>query len=604
MNFYEENLELFKKEIPILYETIKNDEPLINIELEKVKDSANYLILKDDKKCFVHSIFDVNEEMKNMFKYVDKSVETIIIFGLGCGYSLEYIEDNYKNVDNILVIEPSLQMFEKYMNEFSIHNQIKNFKNITFLINKDENYVVNLLMYYISKKIYRRTSIVCNLSYRTILPDYYEKINKSLIEYLRNTSINIATKNYFKDKWVENPIKNLKNSAINIDKLISKFEGKSAIIVSAGPSLNKNIHLINNAKNKALIAAVGSASKILESNNIKPHFRFAMDSQKEEKLIFENLQEDNSILVYSDKVYPEVIPKFKRRLRMILDSDVLTRYIFNKSDTKFETFRSGFSIANTALDVLIKLGFKNIIFLGQDMSYTKDKLYAEGSWIDNDKLNVGDGKKRYSSTKDIYGNDVYTDDEFLGIKTLFEKSVLNNPNINYINATEGGIGITGTKIKTFEEVLYEDLSEEYDYDIFFDNLFFTKDSYDNDSEKIFNTIIELEKDINEMIKINDLRIKGLKKIDRYLNKELGISKIEREIIYLNKYEEELRQFDLYNNCIKLMMADMYDIILNKFENDVKDQKQCILNTKGSLESISYELRKHLYYIKECIRENY
>ena len=77
---------------------------------------------------------------------------------------------------------------------------------------------------------------------------------------------------------------------------------------------------------------------------------------------------------------------------MILDLDYLTKYIYNKSNIEFETLRSGFSIANTALDTLIKLGFKNIIFLGQDMCYTKDKLYADGSWLEEDKIDINDGK--------------------------------------------------------------------------------------------------------------------------------------------------------------------------------------------------------------------
>ena len=71
---------------------------------------------------------------------------------------------------------------------------------------------------------------------------------------------------------------------------------------------------------------------------------------------------------------------------------------------------------------------------------------------------------------------------FIGIKSIFERIISSNPNVNYINATEGGIGIKGTEIKTFQKVLDEDLLEKYDYDSFFDDLF--KQNKDNeDSEK-------------------------------------------------------------------------------------------------------------------------
>ena len=104
MNFYEENLELFKEKIPDLYNVTINERPIFNIRIEKyIDDTLNYTILNDNKKCFIHSIFDINEEMNQMFKRVDKSVNTLIIFGIGCGYAFDYIKTNFNNVKNILI---------------------------------------------------------------------------------------------------------------------------------------------------------------------------------------------------------------------------------------------------------------------------------------------------------------------------------------------------------------------------------------------------------------------------------------------------------------------------------------------------------------------
>lgn len=603
MNLYEENLNLFKNKIPILYETVVNEKSIFDINLEAVNDGSNYIIARDGKKCFIHSVFDIDEEMNEMFKKVGKDSNTLIIFGVGCGHALKYIKKNFKSIKNILIIEPSLQIFKTFIENINIYNELKQYENITFIVNKNTHYVIELLFEYIKDKVAKSVNIVYNISYRTIFDTYYETINKILADYISKTAINLVTNTYFKEQWTYNPITNMGKKAILINNLFDKFNGKSAIIVSAGPSLNKNIHLLEYAKDKALIASVGTASKILESNNIKPNFRFAMDSQKQEKVIFENLNEDNSILVYSDRVHHEVVPLFKRRMKMVLDLDYLTRYIYTKSDIEFEAIKSGFSIANTALHTLIKLGFKNIIFLGQDMCYTKDRLYADGSWLEDDKLDINDGRYKYIKTKDIYGNDVYTEDGFIGIKSIFEGIIESNTNVNYINATEGGIGIDGTKIKTFKQVLDEDLVENYNFESYFNDLF-EKNKYNDDVEKLYKTIMNLENDIDKMIKINETRIKGLKKIDRYLKKRLGINKIERETIYLNKYEEELRQIDSYENCIKLVMNDIYQVVLNKFKYEGEDVKESILNSKKVLEIISYELKRYLEYVKECIRENY
>ena len=278
MNFYEENLNLFKNKIPMLYETVVNEKSIFDIGLESVNETFNYTVTKDDKKCFIHSVFDINEEMNQMFKKVDKNVNTLIIFGVGCGYVLNYVKDNFKSIKNILIIEPSLEIFKIFMKNVNIYDEIKQYENITFVVNKNAHYATGLLFEYIKDKIAKSMSIVYNISYRTIFDGYYESINKTLVDFISKTKINLVTNTYFKEQWTYNPIINMTKEGMLINNLFDKFNGKSAIIVSAGPSLNKNIHLLKYAKDKALIASVGTASKILESNNIKPHFRFAMDS--------------------------------------------------------------------------------------------------------------------------------------------------------------------------------------------------------------------------------------------------------------------------------------------------------------------------------------
>ncbi|WP_010237128.1 motility associated factor glycosyltransferase family protein [Clostridium arbusti] len=188
------------------------------------------------------------------------------------------------------------------------------------------------------------------------------------------------------------------------------------------------------------------------------------------------------------------------------------------------------------------------------------------------------------------------------MKKIFEEIIASNTDVNYINATEGGIGIEGTKIKTFKQVLNENLLEKYDYNSFF-NDFFRNNGENYNYKKILNTITDLEHKIDKMTKINNSRIVGLKKINRYLEKKLSINRIEKEIVYLNKYEEELRQIDAYKNCIKFFMDDIYKIVLNKFKYEGEDRKESIMSSKSILEIISYELKSYLEFFKTSIIES-
>lgn len=601
MNFYDENLKFFKDNIPILHEIIVNEKPEFKISLESVNETLNYIAVVDDKKCFIHSVFDINAELDNMFKKVDQGVKTLIIFGVGCGYSFNYIKKNFKNIKNILIVEPCLEMFKIFMSNLSIYEEIIQYDNVSFIVNKDVMTANAFLFEFISNNVTDLISIAYSVTYRTLFEGYYEQISDTLRDLISKTKFNFATAYYFREQWTRNSIMSMSKESILIDKIFNKFSSKSAIIVSAGPSLEKNIHLLKLAKHKALIAAVGTASKILESNGIKPHLRFAMDSQPAEKLIFDGITNDNSVLTYSDRVYHEIVPMFKRRLKLVLDVDAVSIYIYNRAKIKYSLSRSGFSIANTALDTLIKLGFENIIFVGQDLCYTKERLYAKGSWLESDKLNINDGGKKYRKLMDINGNEVYSDDGFIGMKSIFENTILFNPNINFINATEGGIGIDGTKIKSFQRVIDEDLINDYDFEKFFDDLFLESE-VNNDSSKIYDIILELEDEIDKMIKINDSRIKRLNKFDINIQKGLTINKMEQEITYLNRFEEQLNNLDSYKTCIKINMDDAYKVIKLKNKYEGNDKKKIVLNIKSILETASCELKLYLYYFKSCIED--
>ena len=79
-NLYEENLKLFKNRIPMLYETVMKEKSIFEIDLETINETFNYKVIKDDKKCFIHSIFDINNEMDQMFKNVDRTAKTLVVF--------------------------------------------------------------------------------------------------------------------------------------------------------------------------------------------------------------------------------------------------------------------------------------------------------------------------------------------------------------------------------------------------------------------------------------------------------------------------------------------------------------------------------------------
>ncbi|MCB2310033.1 DUF115 domain-containing protein [Clostridium tagluense] len=587
MNKFKENLQIFKEYSQELYNTLTVEDDLYNTKIQKVEGQKNYIIETDKAKCFVHSIYSLENEMDIMFKNIDNKVECLIIFGLGSGYALDYVIKNFNFIKKIIIIESNLNLFREYLKHADIYGLVSKFKQISFIINKTQEQSAYTLGEILATDVLKGYSMVYNISYRTIYAGYYEYINKYLVERINHQTVNIITQENFKYVWPVNTIRNMKYNNELVDKLFGKFNNVPAILVSAGPSLNKNIHLLKEAKNRAIIVAVGSAIKILNNAGISPDFYFAVDGGKEEKKIFDNISTENTILIYGDKLYCEILPNYKgRKLKMILNLDFLGKYIYNKANISYVESNSGFSIANVALGVLNQFGCKKIIFMGQDLCYSDNKEYAEGSWKDED-LNFENNN--FIKRKDINGKDVFTISSYLGMKKIFENHIKCNPNTMFINATQGGLGIEGTIIKNFKDVLMEDLSRDYDISETIDKLILTSNDEKN-KEKISNSMRLMEAEIKELLFEIEKSIDNIQK----KGSSSSFKVIEKEVNMIND-KVELIQF--YKDVVSTSLKFNFDSIDIKFNSN--SNKDILL--KNVLNKL-IETREFLYLVEVLIKE--
>ena len=106
------------------------------------------------------------------------------------------------------------------------------------------------------------------------------------------------------------------------------------------------------------------------------------------------------------------------------------------------------SVALTAIALAIYIGFKEIVFVGQDLCYKGRTLHAEGTSAQFTK-----NKTNAVNAKDIFGDDVTIPNDFILIKGQIEATIKEHPEIRFLNATEGGIHITGANNVNLRSVL-------------------------------------------------------------------------------------------------------------------------------------------------------
>src|SRR5690606_16591255 len=81
-------------------------------------------------------------------------------------------------------------------------------------------------------------------------PAFRSTLESTLVDTLREFRTDVATRQVFSTQWVRNFLQNARVAVADpgVSALQGRFRGRPAIVVAAGPSLEKNGHLLHKAK--------------------------------------------------------------------------------------------------------------------------------------------------------------------------------------------------------------------------------------------------------------------------------------------------------------------------------------------------------------------
>ena len=561
MDLYKKNIQFLNENLPDVHAALMNGDSLFPSKTEP-SNASNIKVSHDDKLCMLHSTYNIEREAIEMFSSVDESVEGLIVFGMGLWHCKDYIFNTFKSLRHLIIVEPDMNVFKEVLHKVDLSILGKSKVDITLIVNRNKQETINFICGILKMKDIYKMDLVYNLSYRSLYTEYFEEIHKGIVSQFRAYLISYATNDRFLYQWVRNIMSNHRKKAISITKLIHKFEEMPIIIVSAGPSLNYNMHYLKEVRNKAVIMAVGSAIKILDSNGIVPHFRVAFDPSENEGKIFENITTDNSILIFSDTLYHEILERYEGdTIRMALDTGSLERYLFKELYDELFLIKSGFSVANVALDLALKLGSRKVIFMGQDLSYTEGSLYAKGSWKEEESIDFE--KDGYTKTTNAQGETVYTTRGFLGMRDLFESIIRANPGIDYINATEKGLPIAGTVDKTFAKVMEEDLSENRNVEEFIHRLM-SENQIDDCTWIQKLDQLNLSEMVEEVSSINEYRLKRLIKLKKQWERNNTTNKLIRDLKEIETYaDKQFNSMEFYHIVVQPALGVKFHALQHK-----------------------------------------
>ena len=461
MSCWQENLLFFKKNAPGIYakmldENIKEN----NFDIVYDEKSRLFRINNGDVHVWIGSTINKEREANELLKNFDRNASVVLILGIANFRLINATKKYFKKIKRLIIIEPDVKIFNFVMGKMPVKKVFTAFPktDISIILNEDLDTVNFFYQAFDTQYTGETSAVVISVGYAQLFPAHKRALEKFFnIGKKQKISADI-TNNYFRYIWRLNEWRNVFKDNPSAGLLNNLFKTLPVILVMAGPSLNKNIHLLKEVGDKAIIIGVGSGIKILHNHGIIPHFRIMIEGSSYQERLFEGI--DNSVcpLLSTSTANFNILNLYNNRNFQfdLVNGNRLGKYFCDNMNRYIE-ISSGPSVANVGVFLALYLGCKKIILMGQDLCYTENKNYAEGSWTTK-KENEGMVRNALTiDTVDIFGNRVKTISTYLNVKDTLEMAASWVKGIDFVNATEGGLNIKGFANKPFSQVLYSEL---------------------------------------------------------------------------------------------------------------------------------------------------
>ncbi|HIF9573562.1 TPA: motility associated factor glycosyltransferase family protein, partial [Campylobacter jejuni] len=483
MTFTPTQKELFNKNIEALSNLFLKE------SLKEIKSSKFELILgKDNLDINLKDTSDntflyenVIDELNSMLNtYNDKYLlyPVLYFYGFGNGILFKALLQN-KNHQHIVVFEKDIEIIWVIFHILDFSNELQNSR---LMILQTSSLDIELFSNFCSSKPFFQFSRIYFLE---LMSHYYERfhedvleLNKKLVQDFKDSILSHGNDPLDALQGIEQFVYNLPQMITHpsYKELLSKRKGISdtAIIVSTGPSLTKQLPLLKKYASKATIFCADSSYPILAKHNIKPDYVLSLERIPLTSEFFNNDfgEFDKDILfVLKSYVHPHTTKYLQKNNRNFMLVSTYASFINYLKLDDFGYFNMGFSVAHMNFLLTIHLKYKNIILIGQDLAYAKDgQTHSQGFIHAN--LHNGDYERdldKFSTT--AYGGNgkVQSSEIWTLFRHNFEKDIVNikmNYHITTYNCTEGGARIEGTIEKPFlwacENLLHKDLNKPFE----------------------------------------------------------------------------------------------------------------------------------------------
>ncbi|MCC2999867.1 motility associated factor glycosyltransferase family protein, partial [Campylobacter jejuni] len=557
---------------------------------------------------------DPIKELQTMLNtYNDKYLlyPVLYFYGFGNGILFKALLQN-KNHQHIVVFEKDIEIIWIMFHILDFSNELQKSR---LMVLQTSSLDIEFFSNFCSSKPFFQFSRIYFLE---LISHYYERfhedilgLNKKLAENFKYSIISHGNDPLDALQGIEQFVYNLPSMITHpsYKELLAKRKNLSdtAIIVSTGPSLTKQLPLLKKYASKATIFCADSAYPILAKHDIKPDYVCMLERDDIVSKCFDNdfKEFDKGILfILASVVHKEVIEFLERNNREYMLVHRPLHFAVSLNLKEFGYIGVGASVANMAYELAASLRHENIIFIGQDLAYAED-----GSSHPREHIYGNEGEKIRGEVYTLaYGGEkqVRTQLTWNLFRQAFEKDIFwakEKLKINTYNCTEGGARIEGTIEKplkeTCEALLKEDLKKPFDRPKILENKE-TKNKFLQTQKLLIKNIEQSEKFIKKCQ--NELKKLDFELSKSQLNLQTLIKIKQNLLIFFKEFKRlklfnELTQAIYYHNECEIMHYE----VLNDLEQNEKIKDFLTSQKTWWLQSFEY-LNTQNQIIKEALKK--
>jgi hypothetical protein len=422
----------------------------------------------DGRNVHLHSRYDPNAEAAKFVAGLDfGDAHCVIVSGFGLGYHVDAIRGQLADDAVLVVIEPSLPMLKAALMSRDLTALLKH-RRLVFLTSADTTTMHRRLERH-APIMLLGSKFVSHPASQQVSPDAYTAIRGAVTDFISYSRMTLVTLVAISRATNQNIAANLPTyvATPTIDNLLGRFKGVPAIVISAGPSLAKNMDQLADARGRAVLVAVQTVFKPLLDRGIVPDFVTSLDYNEVSMRFFEGIDDFHDVqLIAEPKAHARVIDRYGGPISLL--DNTFARLCLGDALGGRAGLKAGATVAHLAFYLACELGCDPVIFVGQDLAYSDHLFYTPGvphhrEWRPEMNRFYTIETKEWERilrrrpvlrrVRDVHGNEIFTDETLFTYLQQFESDFGEAGGRTIIDASEGGAQKRGAVSMTLADAL-------------------------------------------------------------------------------------------------------------------------------------------------------